>query len=105
MAENIFKIKRIKEIPYYFAEHCFGFFIVLALLAMVCGGFIFYRYNVMPKSQQVENLDALLKFEEETYQEILQTWEAREQKIEQSEFKQYPSLFQREQKQEIESLD
>ena len=96
------KIKRIKEVPYYFAEHCFGFFIVLLFLVIICGGFIFYEYSKHPK---IQDLDAQLRFDEETYNEILQTWEAREQKIEQSEFKQYPSLFQQEQEQETESLD
>ena len=92
MDKNIFKIKRIKEIPYYFAEHCFGFFIVLLIFAIVCGGFIFYEYSKNPKNQGIENSGAL-DFNGKTYNEILQTWEAQDQKIEQSEFKQYPSLF------------
>ena len=109
-----FKIKKIKELPYYFAEHCFGFFIILVFFAMICGGFLFYKYNIVAANKQIENLNEPLKFEEKTYQEILQTWESQKQKIEQSEFKQYPSLFQAdepepepesEEEQETESID
>ena len=100
-----FTIKQIKKISYYFAEHCFGVFIVLLFCAIVCGGFIFYEYSKHPKNQGIEDSGALLEFDGKVYQEILQTWEEQGQKIEQSESKQYPLLFQTESVEFIESTE
>jgi hypothetical protein len=96
MNKNIFKIKKIKELPFCSAQHCFGLFIILVFFAMVCGAFLFYKYSIMPENQQIESSGATLEFKEKTYQEILQVWEAQERKLEQSESKQYPSLFKQE---------
>ena len=96
MNKNTLKIEKIKELPLCSAQHCFGVFLILLFFAIVCGVFLFYKYNIIPENQKIENLDAPLKFNEERYQEILQIWKSHEQKIEQSESKQYPSLFRKE---------
>lgn len=93
MAKNIFKIEKIKELPFCSAQHCFGIFIILVIFAIVCGAFLFYKHSITPENQQIESSDTTLKFNEKTYHEILQIWKAQERKLEQSEFKQYPSLF------------
>ena len=105
MNKDTLKIEKIKELPFCFAQHCFWVFLILLFFAIVCGAFLFYKYNVIPENQQIENLDAPLKFNEERYQEILQIWETQEQKIEQSESKQYPLLFQTESVEFIESTE
>ena len=87
----------IKQIPFYLAEHCFGFFLLLLFLAIICGGLLFYKYSVAAENQQIEISNALVEFDEKHYQDILRKWEADERRLEQSESKQYLLLFSRNQ--------
>lgn len=111
--KHILKIQKIKTMAFYLAEHCFGLFLVLTLFALICNGFVFYKYSIIAEKQQIQDLGVVLKFQENIYQDILEIWSEQERKFDQFENKQYPSLFQKEQEQnqdqdqekEIKSVD
>ena len=109
--KHILKIQKIKTLAFYLAEHCFGLFLVLTLFALICNGFVFYKYSIVAEKQQIQDLGVVLKFQENIYQDILEIWSEQERKFEESENKEYPSLFQKEQdkekdqEKEIKSVD
>jgi len=91
------KIKKIKEffqkIPFLLAKKAFLFFLGLLVLALIFGGLIFYRYNVLVKKIEIQIIEEPLKFQEKTYHNLLKIWQEKERRFQESEVKTYPKLF------------
>ena len=90
--------ERIKEnivkIPCLIAHHAFLACLVLFLIAFALGVFLFYRYNILAKTSEFEDVpDKYLK--EEVYNEVLSQWQKDEEKFYQADSKEYPDPFQR----------
>jgi len=85
----------IKKLPKKMAEKAFSTFLGLFLLSLIFSSFIFYNYSIVPKKKILESTKTGLEFKSETYQEILQIWQNKEEQFEQTDTKQYPNLFVR----------
>lgn len=85
----------LKKLPKKLAEKAFSTFLGLFLLSLIFSSLIFYSYSIVPKKEILESVKAGLEFKSETYQEILQVWQNREEQFEQTDTKQYPDLFVR----------
>ncbi len=91
------KLKKIKKffgkLPRILGEHAFLTFLGLLIIALILGGIIFYKYNILAEKEKPEVLEKPLTFEEKTYQEILKVWQEKEKKFEETDFKAYPDPF------------
>ncbi len=85
----------LKKLPKKLAKKAFFTFLGLFLLSLIFSSLVFYNYSVVPKKKILESTKTELKFKSETYQEVLQTWQNREEQFEQTDVKQYPDLFVR----------
>ena len=70
-------------------------FLGLLLLALSLGGVIFYFYIISIETPSEIDLetDTAFKFDNDTYQKILNEWQLRNQKFSEINSKQYPDIF------------
>jgi hypothetical protein len=96
MRINTRNIKKFLVIlPRSLATHSFLTFLGLLFLALILSGFIFYQDVIlMGKISEPMTSKRLTKFEEETYQKVLEQWQKRKEKFDAVDSKQYSDLFQ-----------
>lgn len=91
------KIEQIKKIlgrlPWTIAEHAFSASLLLFFLALIFGGFVFYKYDILAQKAGLEIFKEPFLFKEKTYQEVLRVWQENEKKFEEADFKEYPNPF------------
>ncbi|RLC35056.1 MAG: hypothetical protein DRZ76_01190 [Candidatus Nealsonbacteria bacterium] len=75
------------------AEHAFWVFLILVFLALLLGGYMFYKYYILAKRVEPEIKEASLQFKEDLYQTILSEWQEREIRFREAETKEYPDPF------------
>jgi len=92
------KIKKIKDflkrLPKILGTHAFLSFLALVFFALIFGGIVFYKYSISAQKKELEPSEQILKFEEKTYQQVLEAWEEKERKFKETDTKKYPELFQ-----------
>jgi hypothetical protein len=81
------------KLPKILGENAFWTFLGLFIIALLIGGIIFYRYNILPKKVEVPSPEGILKFQEEDYQQVLQVWQAKELNFQEADLKEYPNPF------------
>ena len=88
------KIKKIKKLPRALAEKAFLTFLGLLLVSAVLGAAIFYQYYIsIQGAPGIIDGEYILKFDEGVYQNILNEWKERNEKISQLNQKEYLSPF------------
>jgi len=91
------KLKNIKDfltkLPKTLGDHAFLTFLGLLFLAFIIGGIIFQKYSISVEKETPEVGEKPLQFKENTYQKVLGTWQKKEKKFEEADFKQYPDPF------------
>jgi len=87
------EFNKIREFFRILGEEAFLFFLVLIFLALILGGFLFYKYSFLVEKAKLEILEEPLQFEEKTYQEVLKIWKEREKIFQEADLKQYPDPF------------
>jgi TRAP-type C4-dicarboxylate transport system permease small subunit len=90
------KIKRFfKKLPRILAERAFLTFLGLLLIASILGAAIFYQYYISVQiPPEISKEEDILKFETATYQNILNEWKERNEKVSQLNQKEYPDPFE-----------
>ena len=73
--------------------HAFSAVLILILLDVLFGGFIFYKYIFLAKNQKPEINTASFQFEDDPYQKVLNQWQERDTKLAEYLQKNYPSPF------------
>lgn len=79
-------------VPWFLGRHAFTVILFFALCAMVLGGFLFYNYIAVERGEP-ETSGGPLKFREDIYQRVLGQWQLYDQKLQQSEYKDYSNPF------------
>lgn len=85
--------KRLRKLLFFPITHLFLTALLLFFLALIIGGFSFYKYVFL--TQRVEILvktSELLK--ENIYQEVLRTWQEQEKKFKEIDLKEYTNPFE-----------
>jgi len=82
-----------KKLPRILGENTFLTFLFLLLISLILGGIIFYKYSILAEKAEPQIIEKPLQFEEKIYQKILNEWEARGRRFEETELKEYPDLF------------
>ena len=76
------------------AEHHCLIFLVLVILGLIWGSFLFYKNFILIKKMEPEIVPHQIQIEKEILQEILKTLENREEKLKEIESKIYLNPFQ-----------
>jgi len=92
------KIKQFfKKLPRTLGEQSFLTFLGFLLIALILGGFIFYKYSFLvekePSTKISEGVEKPLKFKEKIYEAVLENWQKKEKRFEEVNFKEYPDPF------------
>lgn len=98
------KIKKIRfnkikvffsKLPRILGERAFLTFLGFLIIFLIFGAFLFYKYIFSVERAQPEILEKPLQFNEKLFQEILEKFEERAKKLEETELKEYPNPFTR----------
>jgi len=91
------EIKKVKEflkkLVWIIGGNAVIVFVILIFLALILGGFAFYKYSFLVEKSEPKFTGEPLRFEEAAYQKISQEWQIRQKKFEQADLKEYPNLF------------
>lgn len=72
---------KIKTIHWVLGFHAFGIMLLLIFSGIILGIIIFYTYVVLIQEKEQAISAGTVKFEYKKYQDIVQIWKAREQKL------------------------
>ena len=67
----------MKKILWFLARDAFLFAISLVLIAVVIGQLLFYTYIMLPEVEELHG-EGVAKFQEKTYNSIIEEWAKRE---------------------------
>lgn len=92
------KIKKIKDyfkrLVWITGEKAPFTLLILLLLALILGSFVFYKYSFLVEKSKPEVTRKPRQFEEAVFQRILKEWQIRQERFEGADLKEYPDLFQ-----------
>jgi hypothetical protein len=93
MKIKIEKLKHfLKGLPKTLALHPFLTFWILLFLALILSGVIYYKFSIL--AEKPGTLRGLLRFDQETYQEVKKQWQQREDSFKDAELRGYIDPFQ-----------
>ncbi|MBI2450382.1 MAG: hypothetical protein HYV47_02485 [Candidatus Nealsonbacteria bacterium] len=75
------------------AENFFLTFLILVFFALIVGLVIFYKYSILPSKMEPELGEEVIKFDNDSYQKILQEWQNREGRFNAAKTKLYSDPF------------
>ena len=97
-SKNKIKIEKaknfFKKLPKLLAKHPFSTFFGLLAVDLILGGFVFYKYVFLIEKLETQTPGNIFKFDETTYQEVLNQWQQREEILKNIDNKIYPNPFQ-----------
>ena len=82
----------LKRLFLILAEKAFLTFLGLLFIALISGAIIYYRYNTLVETAEIQITKEPLQFQGKTYQKILKIWQERERKFKEADLKEYPDL-------------
>ena len=92
--EIISKIKSgIIKFFWFLGEQVFVAFLILMMISLLIGGFIFYKYYLIPKKKSPSTVESPLRFNEKLYKKVLEKLKERERKVMEADLKTYPDPF------------
>jgi len=92
--ENLRKLKdKLSKFGRISAEHAFLSFLVLAFIALLIGGCLFYQYSILVQRAEPQITQEPIQFKEKLYQKILAEWQKRGERFEGTRTKEYPDPF------------
>ena len=98
----MFKIKKIKlgklkktlgTAPRFLADNYFSTFLVMLFLSVILAMVIFYQYGINIRDEQADISDEVLRFDDNTYQEVLVEWQKKIQESSEVDSKEYKNPF------------
>ena len=91
------KLKEIavffKKLPITLGKNAFLTFLGLFILALLFASLIFYTNYISIKNIETDITQEEFKFDSESYQEVLQIWQEKEQRFKETDSKSYPNPF------------
>jgi len=89
----VLKVDKTKKIFWVLGAHAFLAILIIVLLELFFGGFLFYRYVFLAERKEPEIVNHSFQFKEDIYQEILDQQYQRDLKLQESLEKEYQSPF------------
>jgi hypothetical protein len=91
----ISKGKCLVDVPVCLAYHPFIGCLLLFIVAVAIGGFVFYKYSFLAERAEPEAIKKGSLLNEEVYKEILGKWQEQEARFNEADLKDYPNPFKR----------
>jgi len=82
-----------KKLPRVLGENSFLIFLGLLFFALVLGALIFYKFSFLVGKVKPEITEASFRFQEKTYQAVLDEWQKRDKRLSEINLKLYPNPF------------
>lgn len=83
----------LKRTPRWLAEHDFFASLFFILIAVIIGALVFYQYSFLAERAEPDVLDSGTALEERALEDILRLWQERQERFDQTEFKEYHNPF------------
>jgi len=88
------KIKKfLGKLVLTIAKHLFLDCLIIFLLALIIGGFFYYKYNILIQGAELESFEKPFLSEKNDYQEVISFWQENEEKFEGADLKKYINPF------------
>ena len=75
------------------ARHAFLSFLVLVLMSLVLGGFLFYKYSFLIAKIEPEITGKTVQFKEGLYQKVMLELQNRQERFKKADAKKYLDIF------------
>ena len=82
-----------KKLPIALGKNAFLTFLGLFILALLFASLIFYINYISIKNIEPDIIQEEFQFDSESYQEVLQIWQEKEQRFKETDSKSYPNPF------------
>ena len=92
--ERIKKIRTsLSKIPLIITTRAFWACLILFIISLIVGANLFYKYSILAQRAEPESLEQMVFFKEKTYQQVLEIWQEREKRFQETDFKEYSDPF------------
>ncbi len=85
--------KTLSASPRFLADNYFSTFLVMSFFSVILAMVIFYQYGINIKDEQTDISDEVLRFDDDTYQEVLVEWQKKIQESSEVGSKEYKNPF------------
>lgn len=82
-----------KKLPRVLGENSFLTFLGLLFVSLVLGALVFYKFSFLVGKEKPEITEGSFRFQEKTYQAVLDEWQKRDQRLSEINLKLYPNPF------------
>jgi len=86
-------IEKIKKIPWILGSYAFSVILLFVLFDLILGEFLFYKYVVLIEKKEPTIVESFVKFEHNAYLKIMEGWQIKEQKFEESSIGEFSNPF------------
>ena len=86
-------LNKLKKLPLLIANHAFCSCLILFLLALIIGFFLFYKYTILAEKTGSGDLEEEYLLDESSYKEIKEVWQRQENMFQGADSKEYPNPF------------
>ncbi|MCX6720501.1 MAG: hypothetical protein NTW11_01730 [Candidatus Staskawiczbacteria bacterium] len=69
---------KVQKVIWFFGLHAFSFILLLILIDLIFGFFVFYNYVYLAEKQEPKVTGTVIKFDTKAYQNVLTELQARE---------------------------
>lgn len=92
--EKINKLKKsLSKIPLIIVIHAFWACLILFILSLAIGAYLFYKYNILVQRAEPESLEQTVLFKRRIYQQVSKILQEREKRFQEADFKEYSDPF------------
>jgi hypothetical protein len=88
-----YSVPKVKQIFWFLGVNAFAVVLILILIDIFWGEFLFYKYVLLAKKEPPKVDDTFFKFDNKDYQRILAEWQIRDQELQEFLEKNYTSPF------------
>lgn len=82
-----------KKLPRVLGENSFLTFLGLLFVSLVLGALVFYKFSFLVGKEKLEITEESLRFQEKTYQAVLDEWQKRDERLSEINLKLYSDPF------------
>lgn len=86
-------LSKFRKVPWIIGRNAFLVILILILLDIILGGILSYKYVNLAGEENIENNEGSLKFHDENYKNILDSWDKRNTGLQEFLKKDYVSPF------------
>ena len=91
--------KRVKsflaKVPWLIASHAFFACLILFLISLIIGGFLFYKSAILIKTTEFQQIEDDYFLDNNKYRSVLESWEENQKRFDMVDYKVYQNPFEK----------